>query len=111
MLKHAILSSILVAVLPVLALIQGCSSVPPATLAVIGGRDTVTVAQFEDTYTRMRRKAPESDAQKEDFLRLLVDNRVKLHEARALGLEADKDVAAETAEYRDQLAMSYYIDQ
>lgn len=111
MLKHAILSSTLIAVFPVLALIQGCSSVPPATLAVIGGRDTVTVAQFEDTYTRMRRKAPESDAQKEDFLRLLVDNRVKLYEARALGLEADKDVATETAEYRDQLAMSYYIDQ
>jgi parvulin-like peptidyl-prolyl isomerase len=111
MLKFVLSSTAFAAALSAIALMQGCSSVPPATLAVIAARDTITVAQFEDTYTRMRRKAPETDAQKEDFLRLLIDNRVKLHEARALGLEADKELSDETAEYRDQLAMSYYIDQ
>jgi peptidyl-prolyl cis-trans isomerase SurA len=94
----------------ILATSDGCSSVPPTTLAVIGGTDTISVAEFEDRYTRLRNSRPETMAQREDFLRLLVDNRVKLAEARSRGLAQDKALAAEIAEYRDQLATSYYLD-
>ena len=109
--KHlSLLFSIAVAAGIMLAAGNGCSSVPPTTLAVIGGNDTISVAEFEDRYTRLRNSRPETMAQREDFLRLLVDNRVKLAEARALGIEKDKALAAEIAEYRDQLATSYYLD-
>jgi peptidyl-prolyl cis-trans isomerase SurA len=47
----------------------------------------------------------------EDFLRRYVDFRLKVREARRLGLAEDPEIVREIAEYRDQLARPYLMER
>ncbi|MDH7516724.1 MAG: hypothetical protein QHI48_12720, partial [Bacteroidota bacterium] len=89
----------------------GCGTVPADVLALFGDSDTLTVAEYEETYLRLRNTRPETREQKETFLDRLVDFKVKVMEARARGIDRLPEVESEIREYRDKLAVQTVLDE
>ena len=79
-------------------------------LAIVG-EDTIRVKEYERAYVQMRSAVPETLEQKEEFLNLLVDYKLKVKEAKAQGLEKNPEVQAELEQYRNQLAVSFLIEK
>jgi peptidyl-prolyl cis-trans isomerase SurA len=77
--------------------------------------EDLTLDEFEDAYATsvggVEAAADDSLAAYEDFLDRYVNFRLKVRQARDLGLEQDSALQAEMAEYRDQLARPYFTDQ
>ena len=77
--------------------------------------DTLTLGAFEDAYTiangDRESAADDSLGAYEDFLERYVNFRLKVRQARELGLDRDSTIIAEMAEYREQLARPYFTDQ
>lgn len=72
------------------------------------------MAEFEEAYRRSTGGlAPETDSlgARVDFLERYVDFRLKVREARALGLEDDPAIVREINDYRSQLAKPYLIER
>src|SRR5690606_15713543 len=113
--------------LPLLALgLAGCGGSRPAApadplpaagpslVAEWDGED-LTLDEFEAAYANSvggaDEAADDSMAALEDFLDRYVNFRLKVRQARDLGLDQDSSLQAEMAEYRDQLARPYFTDQ
>jgi peptidyl-prolyl cis-trans isomerase SurA len=93
-----------------LTVFPGCGGTASSVLAVVGA-DTIRVADFERQYVKLRNATPESPEQKEEFLNLLVDYRLKVKEAEARGIASLPDVKEDIARYRDQLAVSFLVER
>jgi peptidyl-prolyl cis-trans isomerase SurA len=117
------LPSHLVLALSGLVLLGGCSSAPltapPAAsgdpvVATFAG-ETLTLGAFEDRYTLAlgSREAAAADSLEayEDFLSRYVDFRLKVRQARDLGLADDPEIRREINEYREQLAKPYLLER
>ena len=111
------------ALLALALLAAGCGGVRQAALdptdpsnvvAAYGGQ-TLTLGQFERAYAASVNSwdaaADSSLEDYRDFLERYVNFRLKVMEARALGLDRDSALQAEMASYRDQLARPYFLDQ
>ena len=86
----------------------------PPVVATWQGED-LTLDEFEDAYANSvgseQEAADDSMGAYRDFLDRYVNFRLKVREARDLGLEQDSSLQAEMTEYRDQLARPYFTDQ
>jgi peptidyl-prolyl cis-trans isomerase SurA len=116
------LRTLLLALIPAGALaLASCAG--PATTAPPGQANVVaefagerlTLAEFEEQYARSAgsRAAAAADSLEayEDFLTRYVDFRLKVREARRLGLDQDPELRAEIDSYRDQLAQPYLLER
>lgn len=105
-------------------LITGCSSsatqtdpapppVDPDVVALIDG-DPITLDLFKENFDRNGR-VPGADsvtvADYEDFLTRFVDFRLKVREARRIGLDKDPGLQEEVLQYRLQLARPYIMER
>ncbi len=115
------------ALLPTLAvvlfvgLVAGCSSGlrlpadPDAAVVATFAGETLTLGDFEDRYalTVGGRDAAAADSlgAYEDFLSRYVDFRLKVQQARDLGLDQDSALVAEVDDYRAQLAKPYLVER
>lgn len=119
LLRSALLPAL--AVLLVAGLVAGCSSGPripadpdAAAVAEFAG-ETLTLGEFENRYalTVGSREAAAADslAAYEDFLQRYVDFRLKVQQARDLGLDRDSTILAEIDDYRAQLAKPYLVER
>ncbi len=118
--RSALLPALAVALLAGLAV--GCSSGPslsdlPADeqpVAVFAG-ETMTLGEFEERYARTvgGRAAAAADSLPAyaDFLTRYVDFRLKVRQARDLGLDRDSALVAEVNDYRAQLAKPYLVER
>jgi len=91
--------------------IAGCGG---AYVADIGG-DKIPVEEFERVYSKnnggMEAAAKTTLEEKQKFLDLYVKFRLKVKDAYANGYDKDTELQKELAEYRNNLAVSYMIDQ
>lgn len=105
-----------------LVALAGCSSTTPAAapagpdpVVATWGRERLTLSQFEHRYVRSvggrAKAATDSVAAYRDFLGRYVDFRLKVDEARRLGIDRKPEVIAEAAEYRRSLARPYLLEQ
>lgn len=89
-------------------------NIDPNVVARFAGRE-LTVSEFETRYARSvgGRDAAMQDsmAEYEDFLNRYVDFRLKVAEAKAIGLDEDPELVAEIEQYKKQLAGPYLVDQ
>ncbi len=108
------------------ALFAGCSGSAPTTgaevpadpdalvVAEFAGQ-TLTLGEFEDRYARASgdrgEAADDSIGAYEDFLTRYVDFRLKVMEARRLGLDRDSALRKEIRDYRTQLAKPYFLER
>ncbi|HLA63985.1 MAG TPA: peptidylprolyl isomerase [Rhodothermales bacterium] len=87
----------------------------PAAVTAMWTGDTLTLAEFEHAYATTvgswDAAADDSMPALTDFLERYVNFRLKVKEARSLGLQQDSALQAEVASYREQLARPYYLDQ
>ncbi len=87
----------------------------PNLIVAESSGDTLTLGGFEDAYVASNGDwaSAESDslAAYQDFLERYVNFRLKVRQARELGLDQDSTIRAEMAEYRNQLARPYFTDQ
>ncbi len=77
--------------------------------------EALTLRAFENAYVAAdgdwESASSDSMGAYRDFLERYVNFRLKVQEARELGLDHDPAIQAEMAEYRDQLARPYFTDQ
>jgi len=93
------------------SLILGCSgSTTEATLAIIQ-KDTITTQEFEQAYLRTRYQPAANDSDKQVFLNLMIDYKVKLSEARKQKLDKQPALRSELELYSKQLANSFYLEK
>ena len=106
------------------SILSGCSgSIPlvpidptdPDLIVAESSGDTLTLSAFEEAYVAAGGDAvsvmDDSLEVYTDFLERYVNFRLKVRQARELGLDQDSTTKAEMAEYRDQLARPYFTDQ
>ncbi len=105
-----------------LLFVAGCSGAPhtadsshdAAVVAEYAGQ-TLTLEQFEEQYARTSASrsaaAQDSIEDYEDFLERYVDFRLKVAEARRLGLAEDPEIIQEIETYREQLAQPYLLER
>ncbi len=116
------LPSLLVLALSGTALLGGCSASITAPsdgsrdpVVATFGNETVTLSDFEDRYTlalgSRQAAAADSLGAYEDFLARYVDFRLKVLQARDLGLADDPEIRREINEYREQLAKPYLLER
>ncbi len=76
---------------------------------------TLTLREFEDAYIAAdgdwQSASEDSMGAYQDFLERYVNFRLKVRQARDLGLAEDSTIKVEMAQYRDQLARPYFTDQ
>ena len=112
-----------VAVLALSGLAMGCSTSPITTpvdqtgdpvVATYAG-ETLTLDEFEKRYALAtggpEDAADDSLAAYEDFLSRYVDFRLKVQQARDLGLDQDPAILQEIDDYRAQLAKPYLLER
>ncbi len=86
--------------------ITACSSVPESVLARVG-EDTLRVPDYEEMFLRTRFTPPTNMEEREFFLDSYLNYKLKLHEARAEGLEKEPALLDDIQRYRDQLALTF----
>jgi len=95
--------------------ISGCAanmSVDNKVIAVVGDRN-ITYGQFKQQYSQNYFPGVDSNQSaenKEKFLNLLVDYNLKLLDAQKMHLQDDPAIKAETEGYKQQLAVSYVME-
>ncbi|MGA7304954.1 MAG: hypothetical protein WBW88_08770, partial [Rhodothermales bacterium] len=86
----------------------------PNVVARFAGQE-LTVPEFEKRYERSvggnAAAAQDSMADYEDFLQRYVDFRLKVIEAKSVGLDKNPEIVQEIGQYKDQLARPYLVDQ
>lgn len=119
-----LLPALAVAVGLTVPILSGCSGSAPAVqidptdpdlIVAESLGDTLTLNAFEDAYIAANgdRASATDDSlgAYQDFLERYVNFRLKVRQARELGLDRDSTIIAEMAEYRDQLARPYFTNQ
>lgn len=121
-LLRPIVSTTPLAALALVASLTGCRSTAPATatsgsdpVVATWGSERLTLSQFEDRYARSvggrTGAADDSAGAYRDFLTRYVDFRLKVDEAKRIGLDRRPDLIAEASEYRRSLARPYLLEQ
>lgn len=86
----------------------------PTVLAKIGKYD-LSLEEFERQYIRNNggeaAAARSTNAERQEFLELLIKYRLKVHEARAKGYDKDAEIVKELQEYRNSLALPYFTER
>ncbi len=93
--------------------IAGCGTSNPAVATF--GDEVISLKDFETSYAKnnggWEKGVAASPEERQRFLDLLVKFRLKVKEARRLGLDKDSTVVAEIAGYEQTLAQSYIVDK
>jgi peptidyl-prolyl cis-trans isomerase SurA len=93
------------------ALLAGCGS---STVATIGDH-VLTLQEYERQFLRSNGGVDSArvatDAQKRDFLELLIKYRLKVQNANEKGFAQDPEIQAELSEYRNSLAVPYLTER
>jgi peptidyl-prolyl cis-trans isomerase SurA len=88
---------------------------PPSPVVAEFGTTTLTLAEFEERYARSSGShataASHTIEDYEDFLERYVNFRLKVDEARRLGLHQDPEIVSEIETYRDQLAQPFLMER
>lgn len=91
----------------------GCGTSNPAVATI--GDEVISLNDFESSYAKnnggWEKGSTASLDERQRFLYLLIKFRLKVKEARRIGLDKDPDVVAEIAGYEQSLAQSYMIDK
>ncbi len=94
------------------ALLAGCGG--SSTVATIGDH-VLTLEEYERQFLRSNGGVDSArvatDAQKRDFLDLLIKYRLKVLNANEKGFAQDPEIQAELAEYRNSLAVPYLTER
>ena len=107
------------------SLLAGCSSgrvtapdaadTPDEQVVATFAGETLTLGEFEQRYARSvggrETAAQDSFAAYADFLERYVDFRLKVRQARDLGLGEDSTIQREIDDYRAQLAKPYFLER
>ena len=119
-LSRPFVSSTPVLALAVAAALAGCRTTAPTASAsdpvvATWGNQRLTLSEFEERYARsvggQAGGAADSIGAYRDFLTRYVDFRLKVDEAKRLGLDRRPEVIAEASEYRRSLARPYLLEQ
>ena len=108
------LGSIAVSLFPLL-MITGCSPAEHDAVVASVGKESITLGQYEQLYAKNNTaadagaKATEQD--RESFLDLLVNFRLKIQDAYHEGLDRRPDLVSELEQYRGSLCSSYLLDR
>ncbi len=91
----------------------GCGTSNPAVATI--GDEVIFLKDFESSYAKnnggWEKGANASFEERQRFLDLLIKFRLKVKEARRVGLDRDPEVMDEIAGYEQSLAQSYMIDK
>ena len=74
------------------------------------GNETVTKSEFIKAYQKNSSLSDATEADLREYLRLYMDYRMKVQEAKALKLDTAKQFQQEWASYKSQYAQQYLID-
>ncbi len=72
---------------------------------------SLNVSEYEQMFLRTRTSPPHDEEEKEQFLTVLMNYKLKLREAREQSLYLDPEFQRERRKYRDQLAVNYLYKQ
>ncbi len=104
---------IVVCIVVMAGLVWGCGSSSP-TVAKIG-KDHYTLMEFEEDFAKnnggWEQGEKSSFEERQKFLNLMVNYRLKVKEAYELGLANDKEVKTELKLYRSSVAQSYILEK
>lgn len=106
-------SLLFVGAIVVLHTVQGCSPTSPTLVQL--GDEKITLQEFEEMYERnvgTRDTAQRTSIEeREKFLDLLINYRLKLRDAYARNLLHDNDVQDELRDYRSSVARTFMIER
>ncbi len=111
--QHAKFLVVFIAGIIAASLLAGCGAQKEITVAEVGG-EKISLAEFDSMYAKNNggadavKKATPSDRDK--FLNLYVNFKLKVRYAYDHGYDNDPGVQSELAEYRNNLAVTYYLD-
>jgi peptidyl-prolyl cis-trans isomerase SurA len=95
-------------------IVSGCATQNQSVVADIGG-EKVTLKEFEREYAKNNGGLDSAKnstlEQREKFLDLYVKFKLKVREAYDLGYDKDSSVQSELNEYRNSLAVKYFLDK
>ncbi|MCU0453496.1 MAG: peptidylprolyl isomerase [Bacteroidetes bacterium] len=93
--------------------LTGCGTSNPTVAAM--GDEVISLKEFESSYAKnnggWEKGKAASLEERQRFLDLLVKFRLKVKEARRIGLDKDPEVVAEISGYEQSLAQSYMLDK
>ncbi len=95
--------------------LTGCSPAQNDALVATVGKDQIRLSEYERQY--LKNSSTREDAAKtgseerQRFLNLLVNYRLKLNDAYQSGLERRPDIAGELAQYKGNLAASFLTER
>lgn len=96
-----------------LYLLTGCGSSTPVVATY--GSEQVTLREFEEQFAKnnggWENGEKSTAAERKAFLDLLLKFRLKVAEAKALGLQADTAIVSELQAYRTTVAQSYAVEK
>ncbi len=72
---------------------------------------SLSVPEYEQMFLRTRTSPPHNEEEKEQFLTVLMNYKLKLREAQGQSLQLDPEYRRERQKYRDQLAVNYLYKQ
>lgn len=91
----------------------GCGTSNPAVATI--GDEVISLNEFESSYAKnnggWEKGSVASLDERQRFLDLLIKFRLKVKEARRIGLDKDPEVVAEIAGYEQSLAQTYMLDK
>ncbi|MFZ6050934.1 peptidylprolyl isomerase [Halocola ammonii] len=96
--------------LPLLFSSFGAEAQDKQVLMTVGGED-VTLQDFESIYRKNNNDSAITKEALDEYLELFVNFKLKVHEARQMGLDTMKSFKRELSGYRQQLARPYLTDE
>ena len=107
--KRKLFNASLTLVLSILSLSAFSQSADPVLLQIAG--EKVTRNEFIRVFEKNNVNGPDADQKAlDEYLDLYINFRLKVTEARALGMDTIKSFSDELAGYRKQLAQPYLMD-
>lgn len=98
-----------------IVLVSGCSPKAGDMVVATVGDTPITLSDYENLYIKSngtREQAAESTSgEREEFLRLMTNFRLKLADAYSSGLDRRPEILAEIKQYRGSLAASYLTER
>lgn len=87
-----------------------CLSQSPSDIVLTIDGESVSREEFENIYKKNNRDSVVTQKALDDYMELFINFKLKVHAARALGLDTVKKFVNELAGYRTQLARPYLTD-
>ena len=98
----------MISILALTSFTLSAQSSDPVLMTV--GNETVTKSEFIKAYQKNSSLSEATEADLRDYLKLYMDYRMKVQEAKALKLDTAKQFQQEWASYKSQYAQQYLID-